>query len=57
VPIKQPTIEEVRAVLAAKSQAGHQMEVKNLLLKYDSGKLSGVKPEDYASLLADAEAL
>jgi hypothetical protein len=33
------------------------MEVKNLLLKYDSGKLSGVKPEDYASLLADAEAL
>jgi hypothetical protein len=56
-PIKQPTIEEVRAVLAAKSQAGHQMEVKNLLLKYDSGKLSGVKPEDYASLLADAEAL
>jgi hypothetical protein len=56
-PSKQLTIEEVRAVLAEKSEAGKQMEVKNLLFKYDSGKLSGVKPEDYASLLAEAEAL
>lgn len=51
------TIEEVRAVLAAKSQDGKRKEVKDLLLKYDSGKLSGVKPEDYPALLADAEAL
>jgi len=54
---KKITIEEVRAVLAAKSQDGKRREVKDLLLKYDSGKLSGVKPEDYAVLLADAEAL
>lgn len=51
------TIEEVRAVLAAKSEAGKRKEVKDLLLKYDSGKLSGVKKSDYAALLADAEAL
>ena len=54
---KEISIEEVRAVLAAKTQAGKRREVKELLLKYDSGKLSGVKPENYAALMADAEAL
>ena len=54
---KEISIEEVRAVLAAKTQAGKRREVKELLLKYDSGKLSGVNPENYAALLADAEAL
>lgn len=54
---QEVTIERVRAVLAAKSAAGKRKEVKALLLKYDSGKLSGVKPEDYPDLLADAEAL
>lgn len=51
------TIEDVRAVLAAKSQDGKTKEVKALLMKYDAGKLSGVKPEDYAALLKEAEAL
>ena len=54
---KEISIEEVRAVLAAKTQDGKRREVKELLLKYDSGKLSGVKPENYAALMADAEAL
>lgn len=54
---KEITIEEVRAVLAAKSENGKRKEVKDLLFKYDSGKLSGVKKSDYAALLADAEAL
>ena len=54
---KEISIEEVRAVLAAKTQAGKRREVKELLLKYGSGKLSGVKPENYAALMADAEAL
>ena len=53
---KEISIEEVRAVLAAKTQVGKRREVKELLLKYDSGKLSGVKPENYAALMADAEA-
>ncbi len=51
------TIEDVRAVLGEKSQKGKTREVKALLLKYDAGKLSGVKPEDYPALLAEAEAL
>ena len=44
-------------MLAAKSQDGKTKEVKALLMKYDAGKLSGVKPEDYAALLKEAEAL
>lgn len=54
---QEVTIEEVRAVLAAKSENGKRKEVKELLFKYDSGKLSGVKKSDYAALLADARAL
>lgn len=51
------TMEEVRAVLADLSENGKRKEVKDLLLKYDSGKLSGVKESDYPALLADARAL
>ena len=50
-------IETVRAVLAEKSRDGKTREVKALLMKYDAGKLSGVKPEDYAALLAEAKVL
>ena len=50
-------MEHVRAVLAQKSKDGKKAQVKALLLKYDSGKLSGVKPEDYPALLAEAEVL
>ena len=50
-------IETVRAVLAEKSRDGKTKEIKALLMKYDAGKLSGVKPEDYTALLSEAEAL
>ena len=51
------TMEDVYAVLAKKLNDGKRKEVKDLLFKYDSGKLSGVKKSDYAALLADARAL
>ena len=51
------SIEDIRAVLAAKSQEGKRKEVTDLLLKYDSGRLSGVDPKDYPALMKDAEAL
>lgn len=54
---KPVAIEDIRAVLAEKSKDGKTAEIKTLLMKYDAGKLSGVKPEDYAALLADAEGL
>lgn len=54
---KKVDIEDIRAVLANKSRDGKTKDVKALLLKYDAGKLSSVKEEDYARLLVDAEAL
>ena len=61
-PASQPEerevdVEEVRAVLGEKSAAGKTAQVRALLMKYDAGRLSGVKPEDYAALLAEAEVL
>ena len=51
------TLEEVRAVLAEKSRAGHTAEVKALLLKHGADKLSDIDPAEYPALLADAEVL
>lgn len=51
------TIEDVRAVLGKKSEAGKTDEVRALLMKYDAGRLSNVKPEDYLALVKEAEAL
>ena len=56
-PKKPITIEQVRAVMSAKRDEGKTAQVKALLMKYDAGKLSGVKPEDYADLLREVEAL
>lgn len=57
-PEEKPlTLEEVRAVLAEKSRAGHTAEVKELLNKHGADKLSEIDPAEYAALLADAEVL
>ena len=57
-PEKKPlTLEEVRAVLAEKSRAGHTAEVKALINKHGADKLSEVDPSEYAALLADVEVL
>lgn len=49
------TIEQVRAILAEKSQAGLTAEVKALLESFGANKLSAVKAEDYAAVLAAAK--
>ena len=51
------TLEEVRAVLAEKSRAGHTAAVKALLTKHGADKLSDIDPAKYPALLADAEVL
>ena len=57
-PEEKPlTLEEVRAVLAEKSRAGHTAEVKALLNKHGADKLSEIDPAEYAALLAEAEVL
>lgn len=54
---KKLTLEEVRAVLAAKSQDGFTVEVRSLLEKYGAKRLSEIDPANYQALLSDAEAL
>lgn len=51
------TIEQVRAVMAEKSQAGLTGQVKQLLQSFGAVKLSGVNPEDYGRLMEAARAL
>ena len=54
---KAVTLEQVRAVLADKSQQGFTADVRALLEKYGAPKLSQIDPVNYAALLADAEEL
>ena len=51
------TLEEVRAVLAAKSAAGHRAEVQALIKECGADRLSAVDPSMYATLKAMAEVL
>ncbi len=55
--VKQPTLEEVRGLLARKSKEGKSSEVKALIEKYGDTRLSDVPTENYAALVADAEGL
>ena len=50
-------LEDVRAVLAEKSRAGHTTAIRRLLQKYGASKLSAVDPKHYEALLKDAEVL
>lgn len=54
---KQITLEEVRAVLAEKSQDGFTSEVRGLLEKYGAKRLSEIDPSNYKALKEDAEEL
>ena len=50
-------LEDVRAVLAEKSRAGHTAAIRTLLQKYGAKQLSGVDPKHYEALLKDVEVL
>lgn len=51
------TLEQVRAKLAALSQAGKQAQVKKLIAACGVNKLTGVPVGNYANLMAAAEEL
>lgn len=51
------TLEQVRTVLAEKSNNGYTAEVRKLLAKHGADKLSAIDPSKYEALLADAEVL
>lgn len=54
---KEITLEEARAKLAEKSQAGLTAQVREIIQKYGGSKLSEVDPKHYADMLRDAEVL
>lgn len=51
------TLENVRAVCAEKSRASFTAEVKSIITKHGADKLSAIKPEEYAAVLAEVEVL
>jgi len=51
------TLPEIRAILPAKSRAGHTAEVKELLLKHGADRLSEIDPKEYPILAKEAEVL
>lgn len=57
LPEKAVSLEQVRGVLAQKTQLGYTKDVKTLLTKYGASKLSDVAPEHYEALMRDAEEL
>lgn len=49
--------EDVRGILSGKSASGYGKEVKSLLAKYSADKLSTLNPDNYAAVVAEAEAI
>ena len=53
----QPTMEEVRTVLAELSRKGYTTNVRMMLISFGVNKLSEVDPKDYPELLKKAKEL
>lgn len=51
---KEIKFEDVRAVLAQKSQEGMTAGVRDIIQKYGATKLSEIDPKHYADILKDA---
>lgn len=54
---KPITMENVRVVLAEKSRLGFTADVRALLEKHGADRLSAVNPEEYPSLIKEAEVI
>ena len=54
---KPVAVEDIRAVLAEKSQDGKSRQIKELLGKYGVAKLSAVEEKDYPALFQEAKVL
>ena len=54
-PEKTIRMEDVRAVLAAKSRDGYGAQVRELIEKHGGSKLSDIDPSEYGFMLKEAE--
>lgn len=50
-------LEDVRAVLAAKSRDGYGAQVRELIARHGGSKLSDINPSEYGAMLKEAEVL
>lgn len=55
--VKKYTFQEVRGIMASLSGKGKKAEAKALLTKYGASRLSEVKEDNYAALVAEAEVI
>lgn len=53
---KEIRLEDVRAVLAAKSRDGYGVQVRDLIAKHGGSKLSDISPSEYEVMLREVEA-
>lgn len=56
-PVKTYTLEEVRAILSAKSKAGFREQVKEMITKRGVDNLTKLDPAEYPSLVKEVEEL
>lgn len=54
---KEYTLEDLRSILAVKSQNGFTLEIKKIIEKYGGIKLSDIDPSYYADVANEAEVL
>lgn len=54
-PEKSIRLEDVRAVLAAKSRDGYGAQVRELIRTHGGSKLSDINPAEYGAMLKEAE--
>ena len=54
---KTYTFVEVRQACSAKAHEGYTEQIRAMIAKYGADRLSAVKEEDYAELIADLEVL
>ncbi|MDK2942246.1 MAG: hypothetical protein PWP56_1759 [Acetobacterium sp.] len=51
------SLEDVRVILAQKSQNGFTTEVRDLIQKYGGSRLSEIDPVNYGNIITEAEVL
>lgn len=56
-PEKKYSLEEVRAILSAKSKAGFREQVKEMITKRGVDNLTKLDPSDYPALVKEVEGL
>ena len=54
-PEKVYTLQDVRALLKAKTDQGHRMEVKALLKSHGAERLPDIDPGEYPAMMKEAE--